>query len=757
MPKVRTSLLIIGIILAMLAASVLTVLGLFLSGVISEKKPELEFTVVAVDEKEYDGTPLKATSFSWTSGADQLKAGHYVEGRILGEQIDYGTSETDLQVKVYDDKGRDVTGEYSITVNNTELKVTPRAVTIVLEGDLIPYSGAEIPIEKYAIFEGTENGQVNLSQLASKELAKGDRLAISFPNFKNVGDKLPDSAEWKPENFKIYNEAGKLVSDNYQMSFGNLGNLEIVPRKLGVRVFDVEKYFDGAPIEVAFQHVWGTLIGNDFIYGVKVVDERGSEVKTQELIKAPTNKKVKISNLVLYKQNGFDTVELSEAETKNYELVDESDSEYITLSIKKRPVEVKAKDIIKPYDGFALSETLGEEVLYTVSDLPTQFKLTASNKDLARIIDVYDGTYSMNEYFVAYGSSDVSDQFDVTFQPGIVKITPLTIRSFLSPCSDTYQQGEEIAIPVKTAVGTALSTNIDSYMNTHARMSVELKNLLDALKDAETYFEAACAQTIKDAGEYKFTLELNDAGLELIMSVTSPHNIAFEFVSGTMTVERIAISVWYYGAEGRTEKITKKYDGNPAEIYAANLVADGGENLTISSADFRYEQGGATYYGNRALVGVYNVVFGNVHITCREDETTYVDVTKNYRINAPTIEVEIKKATIKIASKTPIMSATAADIMGVARLADEMQETVGESLIIEGLANGDTVSGEWFGIETEYSMSRIDFYIEVNMAAFSIQNSDGTDVTSCYEFEGLDGDETDKPVVVVYIYMPETD
>ena len=758
MPKVRTSLVIIGIIIAMLAASALTLLGLSLAGVIVTEKPVLEFTVDAVDAKEYDGTPLKATRYSWASGANELKEGHYVEGRILGEQTNYGTSETDLRVKVYDAKKRDVTNDYSIKINNTELKVVPRNITIILEGQQVPYSGDEVFLEAYSVLEGAtdfdSSGQtsIDFSKFSPKELAPGDRLAISFPGFMNVVDELPAFSEWSPDNFRIYNEKGELVNNNYHLTWASFGKVEIVPRKLGVKAFDVKKEYDGTPIEASFQHVWGPMVGNDFIYGVKFVDESDNEVNLSDIVTVQ-DKKVKISELVLYKQDGYNVVPLSADEAKNYEL-DESYIDYVTLSIEKRTIEVQAKDVVKSYDGHPLLYSWNKVPFYTVSGLPSQFKLTAESSEGDDIVGVYDGIYSMDKFTVKLNDEVVTDQFEINTRSAIARITPLIIRSSLHSCSKDYT-GSEIEVPISEAVGDEFGEIIEKYFVDHAGVLPEIQAAIRKLKDADTYFQVVCAQKIKNAGEYEFTLVLSADGLTAIKNVSNEDNIKIEFTSAKMTVDRATISVAYMDKQGTVTRVTKTYDGKPVEFDAGNLMLDSGENLSVHSADFRYYQGGVAHYGNHALVGEYTVAIRNVSIIHREDETTETDVTQNYKITTPQISVIIEKAKIKLVSRTPMQTVVSSKTPR--QLAGDLEEIILGTIEFEGLAGGDVVSDGC--IRMDYDANDVAGFIEysviVEFTKLKIVNN-GTDVTNCYEFVGLNQwDTTVDPVAVVYVLRSE--
>ena len=771
MPKVRTSLIVIGIVLAMLAASVLTVLLLFMTGVISANKPELEFTVNAVEEKEYDGTPLRATGFSWTSGSSQLKEGHRVEGLILGSQTDYGTSESDLRVTIYDAKGRDVTSEYSIKVNNCELKVTQRKISVIWGEQKLPYSGDELLVENYRIAEGTDETELfftDILALPDKDLVEGHKLAISFPGFKNVGDKLPDTKEWSGDNFRIYNEVGQLVSRNYRIGWFPIGNIEIVPRKLGVKAISVEKYYDGTPIGVAYQHVWGSLIGNDFIQDVQLVDAFNQNVNASNIIKSEDSKsQVKISKLVLYKQSGFNTVPLSAEEQNNYEFVDVSESEYVSLTIRKRTLEVQTADLIKEYDGFALSHLVGEEPAYTVSGLPKGFTLTAKPKNIDTLVDVYDGTYSVGDFKVSYAGDDVSDQFEINVRSGIARITPIKINSYLNPFKGTYS-GQEIEIPVGQ-VGQSLEANISKYLADHAGLQPSLQTAFETLKDIGTHFSVVSAVAIKNAGDYYFTLELNEEGAK---QLNSSGNVIFSFNSAKATIGKLTLSATYLGSNG--EKVTADnpikmtYNGEEAKPELSKFVLEGAENFAVSAASFTYTSGNAlSISGKHTLVGAHTANISGIHIEYNS-EGALEDVTQNCIVITDKVYVNILPAPLYATSNQSYVLyevTSVPDRMALLEIGNSYWDKFRYSIDFAGRAKGDSVKycEAYYGFTLDFTANDINniisYYVTYEEDLLKqnlsermwIVNSDGEDVTSCYEL--VNDDDEDYPLITVQVIV----
>ena len=162
MSNFRSAILIIGLALFFVASALLTVLILYVSGVIVTDPIELVYSVDSA-EKVYDGEPLTADNYRLESG--EILEGHSAEVVIKGSQTDAGTGESTLEVKVFDKNGFDVSKEYSVKVVSGKLTVKPQDITVSIRDTQVVYNGLEVDFEKYDLLEGT--------------LAAGHRIAAS--------------------------------------------------------------------------------------------------------------------------------------------------------------------------------------------------------------------------------------------------------------------------------------------------------------------------------------------------------------------------------------------------------------------------------------------------------------------------------------------------------------------------------------------------------------------------------------------------
>ncbi len=726
--KTRTSLFVIGILIAMLAASLLTVLALFLTGTLAPNKPLLEFSVKQIVAKEYDGTPLTAANgdllnedgaetdeevksrFYWVSGSNNLKEGHKVEGRFYGSQTDVGVSDSDLRVKIYDEKDRDVTGEYSIKVNNCELRVLKKAITVVLQSQQIQYSGKELPIENYKIYRGSLT-MITPDQ-EEAELVSGQKLMISFPGkFENVGDKLPAVNDWKSENFKIYDLTGNDVTKNYYITKGMVGNgtIEIVPRIIKVKALDAEKYYDGTPIAGKYE-VIGSLAEGEYIGEVEFEDRDGNALSADV-----GTQKVRVANIAFYKQDGYTVVP-----AENYIWESDDDEVIGTFTVNARPVTVRAKDIVKIYDGEPLS---GE----FVADLTLKGYEVEGILENDNIINVCNGVYSFTGATVKKDGVNVTNNFTFHYEKARVTILPIQIQFRLkSPAAQTYN-GEVIKIPLADALN-GLQNSISEYILVNELGGKEIAGILEGVTNTD--FQEVCARTIKNADTYSFSAELSD---EAVQKFGNRGNVIFEFSEGQFKVEPARIRAQYNGNEA-DGSVSKIYDGKEAKsaLDSSNVVLEEFNKIELSvvSASFKYNDMNVAH----VKCGTYPLTGNVVKIISFDSE----DVSQNFTVEPFAVSVKVEKRTI---SAKPAESVINYSVNSSAEInynkVGEIVRDLYASISFEGLAEGDRVGKTEDDFELYYTLKDSTATVYVD-SLFHVYNSKGDDVADCYEFKNDD-------------------
>lgn len=109
--KEKTFYTVAGFILAVVLSIVLC-LTLMLTGVIKLNGDKLVVCSGSA-EKAYDGTPLTCAE-TWVENPEKLKEGHSVQASTYGFQTEKGFSRNSFAVRVVDQNGNDVSGEYKI-------------------------------------------------------------------------------------------------------------------------------------------------------------------------------------------------------------------------------------------------------------------------------------------------------------------------------------------------------------------------------------------------------------------------------------------------------------------------------------------------------------------------------------------------------------------------------------------------------------------------------------------------------------------
>ena len=410
MSKFRTSILIVGMLVIIVAASLLTVLALYATGSVVTDKIELVYSVYD-EEKVYDGTPLVPGHYELVSG-DMLK-GHYAVVEFEGSQTDAGESKSGLSVKICDENGYDVTREYKIGVQRGNLKVLPKDISIVLNDEEVTYNGTKVSFEDYTVTEG--------------ELVAGHKIAGSQnAQLITVNDVLP--SDLKP---LVFDAVGQDVTKNYNVSF-TMGRIRVVPRPVSVKPADIIKVYDGAEVSVgAVQILAGSLAEGQYFKNIEI--NNGITKYEPDVCDRVT----RITKLAIYQRVGSNEIEV----TENYDL---DLSETGVVRIEKRILTITAKSKSWEYDG-------GEHDL--VDDhAPLSYEGLATGEQLisvdysGRIKDA--GTAenkiaSAKIYSTIWGTDVSLDNYEIIGIDGTLTVTKRNI-TIITPTVTSIYDGTEL-------------------------------------------------------------------------------------------------------------------------------------------------------------------------------------------------------------------------------------------------------------------------------------------------------------------------
>lgn len=532
MSKLRKAILIIGILIVAVAASLGTALALYATGSMKTDPIKLVY-VLREREKIYDGTPLKLDDLlnDIMLKEGKLSAGHYAKIEFLGSQTDVGESESDASVKIYDENGFNVTGDYSINVVGAPLTVYKKTISVELPTQKVVYNGSKVLFNEYRISDDSEGG-----------LCSGHKIYGSTDaSLMNVGDTLPD--DLTP---LIFDVTGKDVTANYDIAEFSFGGIEVIKRPVTVRPVSFEKVYDGKVTyadEIEF--VEGSLVEGqtcEFVinegYGDRIKDV--DEIETQ------------ITSLHIFDYADGEKVDV----TENYEFNLQEYTGYLKVTPRLLTVVAKSetfvyngeeqslKDDRSPLSVEGLAE--GEELLGV--------SYFGSRKDVGKTENV----------ITEVNLKGLTDNYEIRRVSGTIEVTPFetTIKTY---SSEKYYDGD------------ALTDGHVEYMLANAAHAVTVGEL----------------PSLTDVGEipnaYKITVVDESDG-----NADCTHNYAITYDYGALTVKKLPVKVTLVSdADGR-EKVY--YDGtvhSPAlnnENYftVEPLLPDGErvEKFTLGYADF---------------------------------------------------------------------------------------------------------------------------------------------------------------------------
>lgn len=183
------------------------IVGLVIFDLARSNSSDLVFTTLGL-EAEYDGTPLTNHQWELTQGA--LKDGHKVIADFTGSQTQAGESQNTMSVKIVDEEGNDVTGEYSIAYDFGSLKVNQRNFKLDAETDLD-----------------------NMTPLNGKYILTSDQVDLLDGHYAIVSVTTTTSEIGLPvetiDQITIYDENDQVVTHNYHIYAREEGEPILIP------------------------------------------------------------------------------------------------------------------------------------------------------------------------------------------------------------------------------------------------------------------------------------------------------------------------------------------------------------------------------------------------------------------------------------------------------------------------------------------------------------------------------------------------
>ena len=182
---------------------------------------------------EYSGQPYDGKC-DGTSSAVGLAKGQRVELNVVSDGIELGRHP--MQVKGYrvlDARGRDVTGNYTVTVENGEIEIVPRKITVVTGSSTVEYD--QVPALSHRIDVGGSG------------LVEGHEIRATFTYPDGIWE-IGTSVQNSLESIRIVDRGGKDVTAYYKIT-PNYGMLRVAPIDITITTGSQTKpVYDGQPI-----------------------------------------------------------------------------------------------------------------------------------------------------------------------------------------------------------------------------------------------------------------------------------------------------------------------------------------------------------------------------------------------------------------------------------------------------------------------------------------------------------------------------
>ncbi len=442
----------------------------------------------------YDGKPHADTRCEVVS-ANGAVNGHTLRAADPPARItDCGAAENIFEVRVFDGSA-DVTYCYEIEYEYGALTVTPRPVT-VRAGDIEKiYDGTPLTGEGYAVVSALKLAEGHIGKL----LCEGSQTDAG-------------SSENRAVSFSVL-DGDRDVTKNYEISLQS-GVLSVLPRPLSVKTADGQWTYDG---ERHYDAAYALAAESSLAEGHSLSVGEYAEIEN-------AGETPNFVSLRVY--DGAKDV------THNYLI------EYAcgTLKVLPRPISVKTAGGEWMYDGkgHAAPE-------YGLSSALSPALVKGHVPSLAEFSTAEDAGETKNKLAVLIldGERDVTDNYKISYEYGVLKILPRPIRA---------ETGNQEWI-------------YDGKAHSHAQWSIS-SALSPALAEGQEE-KIAQEKFVTDAGEYPNALKLGVfAGGR---DVTKNYEIAYTY--GTLAVLPRPITV-------TTDSGEKIYDGLPLTFESFTVTSE---------------------------------------------------------------------------------------------------------------------------------------------------------------------------------------
>lgn len=344
-------------------------------------------TIKPVDAtKVYDGIALESELVEVLDVDLNLLLvdGHVLSTSTSGTQLNVGISLNNVVDTIIMDEGIDVTSNYFITKQTGNLEVTPRPISIKA-------------IDANKVYDG-----ITLTS-STAEITSGTAISGHVISITTSGTQLNVGSSSNSITDTIIMSDGVEVTDNYEVTVSN-GILVVTPLPISIKAINVIDIYNGENLTSNLAQITSGSIVEGHVISISTL---GTQLNVGTSF-------THISSTVIM-DGVFDV-------TDNYAIT----YEVGTLEVTPRPITIQPLNVVKVYDGIALTSTEVEVTTGTVvgSQIVT---LTTTGSQLP----VGSSVNSINSVVIKDGLIDVTYNYTITQLDGGLEVThrPITIQT----------------------------------------------------------------------------------------------------------------------------------------------------------------------------------------------------------------------------------------------------------------------------------------------------------------------------------------
>ncbi len=719
------------------------------------------------DSKVYDGTALTAPGIG-----DGVAAGKkvVVEGLISGHTLtsvsmtedstitDAGEQSNSVDISsitIEDADNTDVSANYEFTKTDGLLTVTKAPSYITVSDAEYVYDGTDKTIT--AQIAGTTESEEFKSAVLKYSLVTTDADSNEVYGDESTGISYKNAGEYRIR-------VTLAESDNHQAADPVYATLTITKRSLTIQAVTKSKEYDSMP---------HTLLDTEYIITGDTSLGSGDSVSHVDVYNdgAVTN----------YGQTENSHVrDAVIVDSQSADVTDSYDITYLDgeLSFTRRPITITARDHTKEYDGTALSIDVPQNLkdidddnneYYIVSGNGLAGNDTMAGLDISGSLTIAGSINSMpSGAVITNGSSDVTDNYDISYNGGTIEVTkrPITItainksREFdgaewsfaesyamednmyeiggdgladgdtvtsVTITGSQTQVGNSVLIPSEAVIKKGNANRTSCYDITYNNGSIEITSatLVVRAADVSKVYDGE-ALTYENSDFETKESKITVTGLGQGDSVTSVKLTGSQTNVGKSDLVPSDIRVMRNGDDVtgsyniRYEKGSLEVTKRPLTVQVGNATNVYGNAFNADAVSYSIIDGSEVVEGEARIrvttTSNYNSDVGNYDITAVADNSNYevTSVNGTYTITKRHITISAADGTVRY---TP----------GVKEKENGYTVTEG-TFVVGDLIDSVTVTGSQ---ETVGSSS--------NRASGAVIKNGDRDVTDNYEIEYVDG------------------